>query len=226
MLRLWKALWVRIRTWITRLLRRPDRLERRLRRLRAIYATDPDAGLHTRRVRDVLRGEVAPDYHPYYDRLLRIEQSITELLRNDVPPALRTSDLTGHVQTLTERVARLLDQVQRCDVLGVLYVDKPLEHAKIMDARQHLMERIEESIALQESIPVSVLQLATTAASTGRNFSRLRDTLDDLKARLQDITESYTELETPAIDILKMSLEEQQPDQIEQDHFKEQNKTS
>ena len=223
MIPLLKALWFRIRLMLARFLHRPNRLERRLIRLRAIYAADSGVGLHTRRVRDALRGEVAPDYYPYYDRLLRIERAITDLLRHDVPPGLTTSDLIAHVQTLTDRVARLLEQVQRCDGLKTLYPENSLEYEKIMDARQQLMDRVNESIVLQESIPVSVLQLSTTAASTGRNFTRLRDTLDELKARLQDITESYTELDTPNLDALTLPLEQ---DQIERDQYKEKNETS
>lgn len=223
MLRFWNALWRRLRPLLVRLLHRPDRVERRLIQLRAIYATDPGAGLHTRRVRDALRAQVTPDYYLYYDRLLRIEMAIIGLLRHDVPPGLTTSDLIGHVRMLTERVARLLDQVQRCDGLETLYNEGSPEREKISEARRLLMDRIEESIALQESIPISVLQLSTTAASAGRNFSRLRDTLDDLKARLEDITESYTELEKPTLDILEMSMRR---DNLTHEHIKERNETT
>ncbi len=214
---------MRVRPLLARYLRRPDRLERRLSRLRAIYASDPAVSLQTRRVRDVLRGQVAPEYQRYYDRLLRIEGTITELLRHDVPPSLTTSDLIVHIQTLTERVMRLLEQVQRCDRLQALYEEGSPQHGKIVEARQLLMVRVDESIALQESIPISVLQLSTTAASTGQHFTRLRGKLDDIKARLEDMTESYAELESREMDILEMSV---QYDKIEPDHYQEKNETS
>jgi len=220
MLRLWHAFRINTHNWLARLRHRPDRLERRLIHLRAIYSADPDAGLHTRRVRDALRGQVATPYHGYYDRLLRIERAIVDLLRHDVPPGLTTPDLIAHMQTLTERVARLLDQAQRCDGLETLYQDGSPEQSKIREARRLLMIKVDVSMALQESIPVSLLQLSTTAVSTGRNFTRLRDKLDDLKARSADITESYSELDTQSVDILEMSLRHDQAH-----HYEEQTKT-
>src|SRR5258708_10211677 len=75
---LWRALW--------RLIAPPDPISRRLKRLRRIYRTDSTAGLHSRRVRDALRGGVAPAYQTHYDRLLRVGRVIANLLIYDSPP--------------------------------------------------------------------------------------------------------------------------------------------
>src|SRR5690348_6566048 len=108
---LWRLLGERLR----RLFLRPDPVLQRLGRLRTIYRSDPNAGLHSRRVRDVLRGHVSPEYQTHYDRLLRVERATADLLRNDVRLAL--PDLLPHVHSLTERVVRLIEQIQRADRL-------------------------------------------------------------------------------------------------------------
>ena len=66
------ALWHVLTAWIRSRFTRPDPVLWRLNRLRRIYRSDPSAGPYHRRVRDLLRGQVAPEYHPHYDRLLRM----------------------------------------------------------------------------------------------------------------------------------------------------------
>jgi len=191
-IRWWAAIirWWRqhIKQWRTP----PDPLIKRLNRLRAVYRSDPNAGLQTRRVRDILRGVVAPEYQTHYDRLLRIERVTTDLLRQDVPPGLAISDLLRHVTSLTESVARRIDQLQRGDQLLALYPEGSAERAMVDEARLRLIARIDEAMTLQESIPARLMQLST--ASTDRDFKRLRVALDDLSTRLEGMTDSYDQL--------------------------------
>ncbi len=188
-MKLWAAVkifWTRLR----RLFARPDPAIRRLNRLRSIYQQDVTAGLHTRRVRDMLRGSVAPEYQTHYDRLLRIEQVTADLLRKDVRLAL--PHLLLHVYSLTERVARLIDQLQRADQLMALYPEGSTEQQMVADARRELLVRMDEAIALQDSIPARLMQIS--AASTGREFDQARDRLSDLNTRLEGVLESYEQL--------------------------------
>src|SRR4051812_24241553 len=113
----WIVILMRLRLSLRVLFSRPDPVVRRLKRLRAIYASDASAGPHHRRVRDILRGHVAPEYQTLYDRLLRIEQATADLLRKDVSASLSIPSLLPHVYSLTERVAHLIDQLQRSDKL-------------------------------------------------------------------------------------------------------------
>jgi hypothetical protein len=192
-----RALWAVVLAWLRRLFTRPDPVIWRLNRLRAVYRADPAAGLHTRRVRNLLREQVAPEYHTHYDRLLRLEQVTTDLLRTDIPSGLTIPDLLPHVYALTERVARLIEQLQRGDKLMGMYPDGSAEQAMVADARRNLIARIDETIALQESIPARLMQLS--AASTGRDSGRLRETLADLNARLEGMAGSYDDLRIDTI---------------------------
>src|SRR5437762_2998751 len=97
--------WTRLRRLLSHP-KAPDQALRRLNRLRAIYRASADVGLHTRRVRDILRGHVAPEYQTHYDRLLRFERAAADLLHNDV--RLAVPNLMLHVYSLTERVVRLI----------------------------------------------------------------------------------------------------------------------
>ena len=192
-----RALWAVVLAWLRSRFTRPDPVLWRLNRLRAVYRADPAAGLHNRRVRDLLREQVAPEYHTHYDRLLRLEQVTTDLLRTDIPSGLTVPDLLPHVYALTERVVRLVEQLQRGDKLMSMYPDGSAEQAMVADARRNLIARIDETVALQESIPARLMQLS--AASTGRNSGRLRETLADLDARLEGMADSYTDLSIDTI---------------------------
>ncbi len=181
-------LWAKLRL----LFRRGDAISRRLNRLRKIYQHDPAAGLHSRQVRDILRGQVAPEYHDYYDRLLRVESASVDLLRRDILHGLAAPDLRSHVYSLTERTVRLIEQLQHSDRLLTLYAEGSREQIMVAEARQRLLDRIDEVMALQESIPARLMQLST--ASTGRDMGRIRETLADLDARLEGMATTYDDL--------------------------------
>ena len=205
-MRRWRSLqaatawWTALLSWLRRRFARPNPTERRLKRLRAAYQLE--FGLHSRRVRDILRGEVAPQYFPQYDRLLRIEQVTADLLRKDIHLAI--PDLLPHVYALTERVARLIEQVQRGDQLMALYADGSAEQQMVTEARLQLMMRVEEAMALQESIPARLMQLSA-ASSAGRDFGQMRESLSDLDTRLEGMVETYAHLEMGALYVLSES---------------------
>lgn len=155
-----------------------------------MYRNDSTIGLQTRRVRDVLRGHVASDYHTYYDRLLRIEQAAADLLHRDVRPGV--PDLLPKVYALTERVARLIDQLQRGDKLMDLYPMESVEQDMVAQSRRRLIAEIDEALTAQESIPARLMQIST--ASAGRDFNRLRTALTDLSTRLEGMADSYDHL--------------------------------
>ncbi|GEM_PF-6114491 len=182
--------WAAILSWLRRRFIRLSPTERRLKRLRAVYQAE--VGLHSRRVRNILRGEVAPEYYPHYDRLLRFEQVTADLLRKDIRLAI--PDLLPHVYALTERVARLIEQLQRGDQLMALYPEGSVEQQMVAEARLQLLARIEEAMALQESIPARLLQLSA-ASSAGRDFERVRESLADLDTRLEGMVDSYARLD-------------------------------
>ena len=100
--------------------------------------------------------------------------------------------MLSSVYTLTERTARLIEQLQQGNQLAALYPEGSKEQQMVVEATQHLIARIDETMALQESLPARLMQLST--ASTGRNSDRLRETLADLNARLEGMAESYDEL--------------------------------
>src|SRR5581483_176971 len=182
--------WAAILSWLRRRFIRLSPTELRLKRLRAVYQAE--VGLHSRRVRNILRGEVAPEYYPHYDRLLRFEQVTADLLRKDIRLAI--PDLLPHVYALTERVARLIEQLQRGDQLMALYPEGSVEQQMVAEARLQLLARIEEAMALQESIPARLLQLSA-ASSAGRDFERVRESLADLDTRLEGMVDSYARLD-------------------------------
>ncbi len=181
--------WAAILSWLRRRFVRLSPTERRLKRLRAAYQVE--TGLHSRRVRDILRGEVAAEYYPHYDRLLRFEQVTADLLRKDVRLAI--PDLLPHIYALTERVARLIEQLQRGDQLLALYPEGSAEQQMVAEARLQLLARIEEAMALQESIPARLMQLSA-ASSAGRDFERMRESLADLDTRLEGMIDSYAHM--------------------------------
>jgi hypothetical protein len=171
---------------------RGDPIQRRINQLRRIYSSDASAGLHTRRVRDLLRGKVAPEYQTHYDRLLRMETASADLLSRNLFRGAATPDLLSHVYSLTERTVRLIEQLQHSDNLLTMYAEGSKEQQMVVEARQRLIARIDEVMALQESIPARLLQLST--ASSGRDMSRIRETLADLDARLEGMAAAYDEL--------------------------------
>jgi hypothetical protein len=171
---------------------RGDPITRRLNWLRVIYQKDPSAGLHTRRVRNVLRGKVAPEYQTHYDRLLRIETASADLLSRDLLRGAATPDLLSHVYALTERTVRLIEQLQRSDKLISMYLEGSKEQVMVIEARQRILAQIDTVMALQESIPARLLQLST--ASSGRDMGRIRETLADLDSRLEGMAATYDDL--------------------------------
>jgi hypothetical protein len=204
-----RALWRLIRDLLRRLFARPDPVLRRLDRLRAIYRSDSEAGLHSRRVRDVLRGHVAPGYQTHYDRLLRVERATSDLVRHDVRPAL--PDLLPHVHSLTERVVRLIEQLQRGDQVLDLYPDGTTARELVEDARRRLVTRIDEAIALQENIPARLMQLSV--ASSARELNQLRERLSNMSARLEGMADSYERLSLETTWQQRITYEDRQLDQ-------------
>ncbi|HVO43874.1 MAG TPA: hypothetical protein VMT34_14690 [Aggregatilineales bacterium] len=169
-----------------------DAVARRLNRLRALYAALPNAGLHTRRVADILRGAVAPSYYVYYDRLLRSERTSASLLKAGTRRTFPADDLLQYVRWLTEYAAHLIEQVQYSDQMPGMYARGSTEQAMVEEARARLFDRLTEAIALHESIPAHILSLM--AASAGQDFRRLREALTDFKVRIEGMTEASLHL--------------------------------
>lgn len=86
-----------------------DSVSTRLRRLRFIYYHDSKVDITYRRVQDVLRGHVAKDHYPYYDRLMSAERAMFQAIQT-VPPHLDGETWLEDMQRLGGKIAHLMEQ--------------------------------------------------------------------------------------------------------------------
>ncbi|MBZ0319207.1 MAG: hypothetical protein K8L91_22515 [Anaerolineae bacterium] len=188
----------------------------RLRRLRRIYYSDPQINTTYRQVRDILRGHVHKKNYDYYDRMLSTERLVVRATRN-----IRGStsyDILSQTQQLSARIVALVEQLEDIDEIATLYKNPASDEAKTMaESRQWLVSRIEEALNLQASIPAKVVSFNTS--KTRRKLDQLGESIDRLMLQLDDILESYEEIDTyhqvPSIEELEL---EGITDEIEEQH--------
>ncbi|MBI5929764.1 MAG: hypothetical protein HY862_10675 [Chloroflexi bacterium] len=164
----------------------------RLRRLRRIYYSDPQINTSYRQVRDILRGHVHKKNYDYYDRMLSTERLVLRATRN-----IRGStsyDILSQTQQLSAKIVALVEQLEDIDEIATLYKNPDSDEAKTMvESRQWLVSRIEEALKLQASIPAKVVSFNTS--KTRRKLDQLGESIDRLMLQLDDILESYDEID-------------------------------
>src|SRR5574341_1280144 len=93
-------IWLNIKLMFSR-----DSLEVRLEWLRYAYYTDPALNISYRRVKEVLRGYVKPEFYPVYDRFLSSERSAHQLTEK-LPRSVRGNELMEQMQRLGNEIAQ------------------------------------------------------------------------------------------------------------------------
>lgn len=195
----WRRWWIIFRLLLDQILMildmptLDDSLEVRLARLRRIYYEDPKANISYRRVRDILRGHVAKDYHVYYDRLLAVERA-TQQATQKLHAGARGTELFHQVQALGDKIARLIEELQDLDSIAQLYTGhNPKETENVARLQTTLTQRLEEALDIQSGIPARMMTLGTSRAERG--IDRLQERLERLALRLDDIAETYDEMD-------------------------------
>jgi len=169
-----------------------DSIETRFKRLRHIYYPDPKVNRHYRRVRDVLRGHVAEPYRDYYERMLSAERAAYQASQG-MPSGAGAADLLAQMQRLSEKAARLIEEAQHADQVLKLYDPTSSEAEGVEQAHTWLLERIEEALTLQAGIPAQLMRFKTTQA--GRGVDKLSEAIARLTTRLDDIADSYADID-------------------------------
>jgi hypothetical protein len=159
-------------------------LEMRLARLRRIYYADPKVTISYRRVRDILRGQVNPDYYPYYEKILAAERSLVASLPK-LPPEADGPALLALMQTLGQKIAALIEDVEQADQLLKLYPIGSPSSESSRALRAWLLDQLKQALQVHNDIPLQVLNLRTQA---GQKDYQAR--LHRLSLRLDEVNEA------------------------------------
>lgn len=166
--------------------------EVRLKWLRHTYYHDPKVSVGHRRVKEVLREHVNSEFYPYYERLLTSERSLFQLTQK-LPAGVRGDELLDQMQRIGHKVIQLIEQVQIAAETKNIYPKDSPEAQSIADSRQRLIEQIEQTLSLHASIPARVLSFSSTTA--GRGMDKMSERIERLTNRLDDLAESYAEID-------------------------------
>ncbi len=170
---------------------KPDSVELRLKRLRHVYYNDDTVTVRHRRVKDILREKVSPEYYTFYERILAAERA-TYHISKDLHAGARTDELLQQMQHLGERIAALVEQLQNADRIIRLYPPESDNAASSQAAREWLLGRIEEALQMHGDIPAKVMSFTTVA--TDHSLARYSASIENLTNRLDDIADSYAEI--------------------------------
>ena len=182
-----------------------DSVEGRLRRLRFIYYNDSDVDISYRRVRDVLRGHVSEPYRDFYQRMLSAERATFRAAKS-LHSGARADDLLSQMQALAEKTARLIEQVEHADKIAKLYPAGSADADIVAESRQWLLNRIEEALEVHGGVPARVMSLNTVA--TGRGVDKLSERIARLTNRLDDIADSYADIDDYSADNLRRFMQD------------------
>jgi hypothetical protein len=182
-----------------------DSVETRLRRLRFIYYNDADVTIKYRRVRDVLRGHVSEAYHDFYQRMLSAERA-TFRAGKSLHAGARADDLLTQMQALADKIARLIEQVEHADKIAALYPAGSTDANLVAASRQWLLDRIEEALEVHGGVPARVMSFNTVA--TGRGVDKLSERIARLTNRLDDIADSYADIDDYSADNLSRFMQD------------------
>jgi len=167
-------------------------LETRLRRLRLLYYRDPKVTTQYRQVKEILKDNVSPQYYDLYHQLLATERTTYQMLK-DMHKNANGKELMEHLQDLSEKAATLIDQVQHADSVLALYADGNPNTEQVTESRAWLMARVHEVLEIQSSIPARILSFQQV--TSGRGVDKLSERLERLTNHLDDIAESYNEID-------------------------------
>jgi hypothetical protein len=182
-----------------------DSTELRLKRLRKVYYMDAQINASYRQVRDILRGHVHKSNYPYYDRMFSTERLVLRATRNI--RGTTSYDILSQTQQLSAKIVGLVEQLEDIDEIAKLYKNPDSDEAKTMaESRKWLVGRIEEALNLQATIPAKVVSFNTS--KTRRKLDQLGESIDRLALQLDEILESYDEIDAyhqlPSIEDLEL----------------------
>jgi hypothetical protein len=168
-------------------------LQGRMRRLRGLYYRDHTLTIDDGRIRDVLRGHVDKKYRSYYERLLSVEREVY-LVTGRMQYTQTPDDLLNQTQQLTDRIVKLIEQLQDAEQLLKIYRDPSAPQAHIAYQRRQLLQaRIDEALHIHFTIPTAITGLKDVQEE--REMVRLGERIQRLTLQLEDIEESYGEIE-------------------------------
>lgn len=182
-----------------------DSIDARMRRLRFMYYNDDDVDISYRRVRDVLRGHVSEPYRTFYQRMLSAERAAFRAGKR-LHSGARADDLLAQMQALADKIARLIEQVEHADAIAKLYPATSPDADLVAESRQWLLDRVEEALEVHSGVPARVMSFNTVA--TGRGIDKLSERIARLTNRLDDIADSYADLDDYTADNLSRFMQE------------------
>jgi len=183
-----------------------DSPQKRLRQLRHIYYDNPDVTISYRRVKDVLRGQIDPQYYDFYERLLSAERA-THRIAKDLHSGARGDELLNQMQTLGEKIVRLVDQLQDTNHISGLYQANSSEAKIVAESQSWLTERIEEALEIHAGIPAKIISFKT--AASGRGVEKFSERITHLTNRLDDIAASYADLDNYSPEHLRQIIDDE-----------------
>lgn len=193
----WQQWWLRLRILIDQILMildlptLSDSPELRMSRLRRIYYEDPAVTIKYRRVRDLLRGHVSKQYFDYYEHILSVERVVFISSRK---LGSKGGDILYQTQQLGDKIIKLVDEIEDLEKFEALYQESDgdtFQH--IQAAKQALLQRIDDAVTLQKTIPARLLSLGSSRAERG--IDRLQERIHQLALELDDIADSYDEID-------------------------------
>lgn len=168
-------------------------LNGRMRRLRTLYYRDHTLTIDDGQIRDVLRGHVDKKYRSFYERLLSVEREVY-LVTGRMQYTKTPDDLLHQTQQLTDRIVKLVEQLQNTEHLLKTYRDPSAPQAHIAYQRRQLLQtQIEESLYIHATIPSRIMGLRDVQEE--RDIERLLERINRLTLQLEDIEDSYAEIE-------------------------------
>ena len=141
----------------------------------------------------MLRGHVDKKYRSFYERVLSVEREVY-LVTGRMQYTKTPDELLHQTQQLTDRIVKLIEQLQDTEHLLKTYRDPSAPQAHIAYQRRQLLQtRIEEVLAIHATIPTRIMGLKDVQEE--REIERLAERIQRLTLPLEDIEESYSEFE-------------------------------
>jgi DNA repair exonuclease SbcCD ATPase subunit len=103
-------------------------------------------------------------------------------------------DLLHQAQQLTDRIVKLIEQLQDTEHLLKTYRDPSAPQSHIVYQRRQLLQtRVDEALTIHSTIPTHLMGLKDVQEA--REIERLTERIQRLTLQLEDIEKSYTEID-------------------------------
>jgi hypothetical protein len=114
------------------------------------------------------------------------------------------------MQALADKVARLIEQVEHADAIAKLYPAGSVDADLVAESRQWLLDRVDEALEVHGGVPARVMSFNIVA--TGRGIDKLSERIARLTNRLDDIADSYADIDAYTADNLNRFMQDESPE--------------